>query len=92
LRNQDPENGAAMRGKALMIVGILLTIAGIVCFVHPQWQGRDKIMEVDVAGKQLQVTTRRVTDIPPLFAGAVLVMGICTAGLGFISRPAAKKS
>jgi hypothetical protein len=81
-----------MRGKALVIIGILLAIAGIVGFIHPQWQGRDKLMEVDVAGKQLQVTTRRVTDIPPLFAGAVLVMGICTAGLGVISRPTAKKT
>jgi F420-0:gamma-glutamyl ligase len=81
-----------MRGNALILVGVLLAIAGIVGFIHPQWQGRDKLMEVDVAGKQLQVTTRRVTDIPPLFSGAVLVMGVCTAALGFISRPAAKKS
>jgi F420-0:gamma-glutamyl ligase len=81
-----------MRGNILIVVGILLAIAGIVGFIHPQWQGRDKIMEVDVAGKQLQVTTRRVTDVPPLFAAAVLVMGVCTAGLGYVSRPVPKKS
>jgi F420-0:gamma-glutamyl ligase len=81
-----------MRGNFLIVIGVILTIAGIVGFVHPQWQGRDKIMEVDVAGKQLQVTTRRVTDIPPLFAGAVLVMGVCTGALGFISRPTSKQS
>ena len=81
-----------MRGKALIVIGILFVIAGIIGFIHPQWQGRDKIMEVDVAGKQLQVTTRRVTDIPPLLSGAVLVMGICIAALGFISRPTPAKS
>ena len=81
-----------MRGNKLIVIGILLAIAGIVGFIHPQWQGRDKIMEVDVAGKQLQVTTRRVTDVPALFSAAVLVMGVCTMALGYISRPASKKS
>jgi hypothetical protein len=75
-----------MRGKALLLVGLLFVVAGIVMFVHPQWQGRDKMMEVDIAGKQLEVTTRRVTDVPPLLSGAIVVMGLCVASLGGISR------
>jgi hypothetical protein len=81
-----------MRGKALIFVGVLLIVAAIVMFVHPQWQGQDKKLEVEVAGKQLEVTTRRVTDIPPLFSGAILVMGVCALALGQISRPKPQKS
>ena len=75
-----------MRSAFLIVVGLFLATAGIVGFVHPQWQGQDKKIEVDVGSKQLQVTTRRVTDIPPLFSGAVLVAGLCTAALGGIVR------
>jgi hypothetical protein len=77
-----------MRGKGnlLILVGILFVVAGIVGLVHPQWQGRDKMIEVDVGGRQLEVTTRRITDIPPAFCIAVIVAGLCTAGLGGINR------
>jgi hypothetical protein len=81
-----------MRGRFLIIVGVLLIVASIVMFVHPQWQGRDKQLEVDIAGKQLEVTTRRVTDIPPLLSGALLVMGVCAVALGGISRAKSRPS
>ena len=76
-----------MRGKPLIVAGALLIIAAIVMFVHPQWEGRDKQLDVAIAGKQLEVTTRSVTDIPPLFSSAILVMGVCVAALGAISLP-----
>jgi hypothetical protein len=75
-----------MRGTPLIVIGILLVAAGITGLIHPQWQGRDKKMEVDVGGKQLEVTTRRIVDVPPLFCGAVIVAGVCVALLGGISR------
>lgn len=76
-----------MRGNALIIIGILFVAAGVVGLVHPQWQGRDKKMDVNVGSKQVEVTTRRVTDVPPLFSWALIVAGGCTALLGAISRP-----
>jgi hypothetical protein len=81
-----------MRGNSLIVVGVLLIAAGITFLVHPQWQGRDKKVEVEVGTKQLEVNTRRVTDFPPLFSGAILVMGICVTALGGISRTKAKPS
>lgn len=75
-----------MKSVFLIVIGLFLAAAGITGFVHPQWQGRDKKIEVDVGSKELQVTTRRVTDIPPLFSGAVLMAGLCTAALGGILR------
>ena len=75
-----------MKGNVLIVIGLLFVAAGVAGFVHPQWQGRDKEMDVEVAGQKLKVTTRRVTDIPPVFSGAVLVAGICVAALGAISR------
>ena len=70
----------------LMIMGTLFVIAGVAGLVHPQWQGRSHEMQVEVAGRNVQVNTRRIIDIPPLFSGAVIVMGICIAMLGGIQE------
>jgi hypothetical protein len=70
----------------LMVTGVLFAIAGVVGLVHPQWQGRDHAMQVEIAGKEVQVNTRRVIDIPPLLAGALVVMGVCVAMLGGIQE------
>ena len=68
------------------IMGVLFVIAGIVGLVHPQWQGRDHKMPVELAGQSVIVNTRRVIDVPPLFCGAIIVMGICVVMLGFITE------
>lgn len=78
--------------NSLIVIGVLLIIAGIVGLVHPQWEGRDNKMEVDLGSQKVQVNTRRVTDIPPLFAGSIIVVGLCVIGLGAISRSAKKTS
>jgi hypothetical protein len=70
-----------------MIVGTLLVLAGGAGLVHPQWQGRENKMSVNVGSKEVEVATRRITDVPPLFSWAVIVAGGCTALLGAISRP-----
>lgn len=81
-----------MKSVFLIVIGLFLTAAGIAGFIHPQWQGQDKKIEVDVGSKQLEVTTRRVTDIPPVLSGAVLVAGVCTFALGGILRAREKPS
>jgi hypothetical protein len=75
-----------MRGTALIVIGILFVAAGITGLIHPQWQGRDKKMEVDLGARQIEVTMRRITDVPPLFCGAIIVAGLCVAALGGITR------
>jgi hypothetical protein len=75
-----------MKGNALVLVGFLFVAAGITGLIHPQWQGRDKKAEVDIGSRSVEIDTRKIIDFPPLFSGAVLVIGLCTAGLGGISR------
>jgi hypothetical protein len=72
--------------NTLMLMGVLFVILGIVGLVHPQWQGRDHQMQVEVAGRDVQVDTRRVIDLPPLFCGAIAAMGLCVAALGWIQE------
>jgi len=69
-----------------MIVGVCFVIAGIVGLIHPQWRGPNHRMNVEVAGKEVLVNTVRIVDIPPLFCGAIIVMGICLAMLGGIQE------
>jgi hypothetical protein len=83
-KNQPPPKKKKV--NAVMLMGVLLLFVGIVGLVHPQWQGRDHEMTVAVAGQDVKVNTRRVIDIPPLFAGAVCVMGICVVLLGWIQE------
>jgi hypothetical protein len=72
--------------NTLMIMGVLFVIVGVVGLVHPQWQGPAHQMQVEVAGRDVQVNTRRIIDIPPLFCGAIIVMGIGVAMLGGIQE------
>ena len=72
--------------NTFMVMGVLFVIAGIVGLVHPQWQGPEHKMNVDVQGKEVVVNTRRIIDIPPLFCGSIMVMGACLALLGWIQE------
>jgi hypothetical protein len=81
-----------MRATVFIVIGVLFVAAGITGLIHPQWQGRDKKMDVDVQGNHYVVTTRRIVDIPPIFCGAVIVAGLCTAALGGITRSKARRT
>jgi hypothetical protein len=84
--------GAEMRAIAFIVIGFIFVAAGVTGLIHPQWQGRDKKMDVDVQGSHYVVNTRRIVDIPPIFCGAVLVAGLCTAALGGITRSKARRT
>lgn len=72
--------------NALIAVGVLFVVAGIIGLVHPQWEGHKDEMQVKVAGQDLIVATRKIVDVPPLLSGAVIVAGVCVFGLGLIGK------
>ncbi len=81
-----------MKGKALIVVGVLIVAAGITGLVHPQWQGRDKKVDVDFGGQHYVVNTRRIVHLPVGFCIAIIVMGGCTTALGALTRVKASQT
>jgi hypothetical protein len=81
-----------MKGMTLIIIGILIVTAGITGLIHPQWQGRDKKVDVDFGDKHYVVTTRRIVNIPVGFCISIMVMGGCTTALGAVTRAKSRQA
>jgi hypothetical protein len=81
-----------MRGITLIVVGTLIIAAGVAGLIHPQWQGRDKKVDVDFADKHYVVTTRQIVNIPVGFCISIMIMGGCTAALGAVTRAKARQT
>lgn len=75
-----------MKPIFLIVIGLLVVAGGITGLIHPQWQGRDKKMDVQYGDKHYVVTTRRIVDVPVGFCISIIVAGSCTTALGLITR------
>ncbi|HKQ86040.1 MAG TPA: hypothetical protein VJS43_04640 [Candidatus Acidoferrales bacterium] len=81
-----------MKGMTLIIVGTLIVVAAVIGLVHPQWQGRDKKVDVEFGDKHYVVTTRRIVNVPVGFCISIMVMGGCTVALGAVTRAKARQT
>ncbi|MGH9574899.1 MAG: hypothetical protein ACRD40_15385 [Candidatus Acidiferrales bacterium] len=81
-----------MKGRMLIVVGILIVAAGVIGLIHPQWQGRDKKTDVQFGDKHYVVNTRRIVRLPVGFCISIMVMGGCTAALGAITHAKAHQT
>lgn len=75
-----------MKATFLIVIGLLVVAGGITGLIHPQWQGRNKKMDVQYGDKHYVVTTRRIVDVPIGFCISIIVAGSCTAALGLITQ------
>jgi uncharacterized membrane protein YidH (DUF202 family) len=74
--------GHVMPRNALLIVGILLVVVGVVALVIGGFRYRERETIVDVGPVNVQAETEKTMPIPPILGGVALAAGAVCIVLG----------
>jgi hypothetical protein len=71
---------------ALMIVGAILALLGIVGLAIPEFTTQHTEQVAKVGPVQVDATKHESHFVPPAVAGGALVLGVVLLGAGFVKR------
>jgi hypothetical protein len=72
--------------NAIIIVGGVIAILGLVAFVFPVVSTQRTAEVARVGDIRLQTTERKTYEIPPLAAGGAVALGVILLGVGLARR------